>query len=226
MDTDIAMIDEPNLPYQVILDVEEEKYFSQVKDLVGLFKNDVDKDGKLNIEKALDSIKAMPELAILGTNTASYKQTRKALHALVKGIADTALSAGICSSFGSDENIAKVLISIFGNIQKQEGKPWFNIMPCTGNRIGETFFTYNLLYISHSPAMGSILSMTLLSCSVTIDASIKDLLGHDVGEADQKVDSNSSSSVYGMQHSPDDIKYEKYQVETELKGVNFVKQVI
>lgn len=195
-----------DLPYQVILDLDDEGYSSQAQDLVRLFKNDVDNDGNLDFGKVLTTTKAQPNLAIIGTINSRYKQSRKALVALVEGIADTVARAGALNVSGENSEFNDSLTKVFGNLKEQEGKPWFNISSDAGGRTGGTVYTYNLFYISHSLSTGGLLSATLLSFRVSIDASIKDLLGYD---DEDKVD----------------IKYEKYQVATEIKGLSLIKPV-
>ncbi|MBE9088489.1 hypothetical protein IQ232_01440 [Microcystis aeruginosa LEGE 11464] len=209
MNSEITQTDVLDLPYQIILDLDDERYSSQAQDLVRLFKNDVDNDGNvdnLDLGKALATVKAQPNLAIIGTINSSYKQSKKALVALVQGIAETVARAGALALSGENNAFNDVLTKVFGNLKEQEGKPWFKIASGAGGRTGKTVYTYNLFYISHSPSTGGLLSATLLSCRVSIDASIKDLLGHD---DEDKVD----------------IKYEKYQVETEIKGLSLIKPV-
>ncbi len=225
MNSEIARTDALDLPYQVILDLDDERYSSQAQDLVRLFKNDVDNGGNLDLNKALATVKAQPDLAIMGTISSTYKQSKKALVALTKGIAETAANSGALGLSGDNNELNDVLTNVFGNLKKQEGKPWFKIAAGAGGGIGETIYTYNLFYISHSPSTGSLLSATLLSCRVSIDAPIKDLLGHDSGDSDQSADSGASHSAHDLPQSMVDIKYEKYHVETEIKGVSLVKPV-
>ena len=61
MNSEITQTDVLDLPYQIILDLDDERYSSQAQDLVRLFKNDVDNDGNvdnLDLGKALATVKA------------------------------------------------------------------------------------------------------------------------------------------------------------------------
>lgn len=225
MESEITCTDAPDLPYQVILDLDDEKYLSPAKGLVCLFKNDVDKAGSLDLKKVLGTVNTQPDLTIMGTINSSYKQSKKALVALVKGITETAANAGAIGLSGGKNEFNDVLTNVFGDLEKQEGKPWFKIAAGTAGGIGQTVYTYNLFYISHSPSTGSLLSGTLLSCRVSIDAPIKDILGHDEGDDDQSTESGASHSAYDLPQSRVHIKYEKYHIETEIKGVSIVKPV-
>jgi hypothetical protein len=211
-----------NLPYKVILDLDDEIYLSQAQALAQLFEDDIDNNGNLDFEKAMAAVQAQPELAIMGTINSNYKQSRQTLAVLAGGITEAVKNSGALGLSGSEHELNEELEETFGNLKQQEGKPWFVISKSDGHNKDKTVITYNLLYISQSPSTGALLSASLLLFQVATNASLEELLEANTPDHDQSM----SEAVDPSHKSKFRIRYEKFEVEALIKGFAFVKPIV
>jgi hypothetical protein len=215
-----------DLPYQVILDLDDEKYAAAANNLVQLFAGDTDDSGGFDLEKALATAKGQSDLAIVGTINAEIEQSKSTLSLIVSNLIQACASAGAMGISSKDSKIKTALEGIFNDLKAQHGKPWLNFTTGDGDSARTTTYTYDMFYACHSPATDGFLAAGPLVFRVSTDASAAELLGGGSGQGDE--DDASGVDGGGAPSSRETrlrIRYETHQFDISVKGFTVVKAV-
>ncbi|MCX4027074.1 type-1Ba cytolytic delta-endotoxin [Endozoicomonas sp. SM1973] len=163
-------------PFQLFLNLEDEKYVQQATAIADLFEKDVDVNGRFDLEKALATAKGQPDLAIMSTNNTTLKKSYSTLSAITSSISDALESQGTIG-ITDNKQLSNVLAHAFCDLQLQEGKPWFHITSTAGREADKTVYSYDMFIVTQGASTGSVIAAGPLTLKVTVNDPIEEILG-------------------------------------------------
>ncbi|MYM59570.1 hypothetical protein GTG28_10095 [Vibrio sp. OCN044] len=204
MNIEIVPCKQKELPYQVFLEVEDERYLTQAYELSKLFTDCSNENRIIDFELAKAQIKAEPRLAIIATLNVELNKQYQALSMLTSDIAGQLTAQ---DSFGifDKQRLQTIVAHAFCDLDKQKDQPWFGYSETETNQGNHAHYQYNFLVISQSDRTGPLMAVSLLSIEVEIE--------------------NNSHSIFSQPHKPDALTIDSDKIDIKLKGLQAVRQL-
>ncbi|MEI7187694.1 type-1Ba cytolytic delta-endotoxin [Dickeya dianthicola] len=174
MSIEIYPDDDNTLPYQVFLNLQDERYYAQAIRLAQLFVHDVDDKGQLDMAKAVKQAQSQPDLAIVATNNMTLKKSFDTLSALTTALSEQLKIEGVLG-ISQDSYIQNILSHAFCDLDTQKDKPWFHINthPTANHQV--TSYSYSLFIVTQGEETGAMMAAGPLIITVAPSTAITDI---------------------------------------------------